>query len=353
MNNYKNFEVTDWVDDPGFRKWVYKGEQDSFWISILENTPSQAENIEQAKDILLMVRGEFDNIPEQELALRKSKLLDYISQEGQVRSWWRGRWFQVAAVLLLTLGFGGYYRKQFFPVPYNAVLSRSGSTAIIEIINNTEQVKLVTLPDGSSVILKKDARISYPDKFYADKREVVMLGEAFFEVQKNPDKPFYIYSGEMLTKVTGTSFSIKANATDKQVQLVVKTGVVEISRNKAGEETKTNHLTLNPNQLVTLNRESNEFKTQNVNEPVLINLPIESQYFTFKKSSLKDVFSTLELVYGVHINFDKIVTVKCNITARLGDEPILEKLEMICEVLNARFEMKNNTVSIYSDGCEK
>ena len=353
MNNYKNFEVKDWIDDPGFRKWVYKGEQNSFWVSILENTPSQAENIEQARDILRMVRGELDDVSEEELASRKSKLLDYISQEAQTRSWWRGRWFQAAAVLLLTLGFAGYYWKHTSTTPYNAVLSRAGNVAIIEVINTDEKVKLITLPDGSSVILKKEARISYPDVFSADKREVVMLGEAFFEVQKNPDKPFFIHSGEMVTKVTGTSFSIKANATEKQVQLVVKTGIVEISVNNSGKESKTSHLTLNPNQLVTLNRENNALEKRNVTEPVLINLPIESQYFTFKKTPVKDVFRTLELAYGVHINFDKQITSECNITARLGDEPIREKLEMICDVLNARFEMKNNVISVYSDGCEK
>ena len=108
MNNYKNFEVKDWVDDPGFRKWVYKGEQDSFWISVLENTPLQVDNIEQAREILLSVRGELDYVSDQELSSRKTKMMDYISQQEQTRSWWRGRWFQVAAVLLLTIGFGGY-----------------------------------------------------------------------------------------------------------------------------------------------------------------------------------------------------------------------------------------------------
>jgi hypothetical protein len=71
MNNYKNFKVKDWVDDPDFRKWVYKGERDAFWLSVLENTPSQVENMEQAKEILLSIRGEVNDIPEQELASRK------------------------------------------------------------------------------------------------------------------------------------------------------------------------------------------------------------------------------------------------------------------------------------------
>ncbi|MCF0040387.1 FecR family protein [Dyadobacter fanqingshengii] len=353
MNNYKNFEVKDWVDDPGFRKWVYEGAQDAFWVTVLENTPSQVENMEQARKILLMVRGEVTDISEQELAARKSELLEFAAQEKQIRSWWRGRWFQAAAVLLITLGFGGYHWKRIFPAPYNAVLTQSGTSKIIEIINEHNEVKLVTLPDGSSVILKKAAKISFPEKFSADKREVVMSGEAFFEVQKDPVQPFYIYSGEMLTKVTGTSFSIKANAAEKQVQLVVKTGTVEISVNSSDKETKDNRLILNPNQLVTLNRESSALETRNVKEPVLINLPIESQYFTFKKTPVKEVFRMLELAYGVHINFDKQVTSQCNITASLGDEPVREKLQMICEVLDARFEMKDNAIIVYSEGCEK
>jgi len=354
MNNYKNFEVIDWVDDPGFRKWVYKGEQDSFWISVLENTPLQVDNIEQAREILLSVRGEVDYVSDQELFTRKTKLLDYISQQEKTRSWWRGRWFQVAAVLLLTMGFGGYYWKHFYQaaVPYNALLIGNGKTSITEVINLKETIKQVTLPDGSSVILKKNAKISYPSQFLADRREVVMQGEAFFEVQKNPDQPFYIYSGEMTTRVTGTSFSIKANAAENRIQLVVKTGVVEISV-QAGEKGTKNRLTLNPNQLATLNLKNKELGKTDVDEPVLINLPIESQYFTFKKTPVKDVFRILEMAYGIHINFDQEITSKCNITARLGDGPIREKLEMICEVLNARFEMTNNAIQVFSDGCEK
>jgi transmembrane sensor len=122
MNNYKNFKVKDWVDDPDFRKWVYKGERDAFWLSVLENTPSQVENMEQAKEILLSIRGEVNDIPEQELASRKEDMLDYISQERQIQSWWRKSWWQAAAILLLTLGFGGYYLKRQSQTPYNAVL---------------------------------------------------------------------------------------------------------------------------------------------------------------------------------------------------------------------------------------
>jgi transmembrane sensor len=210
----------------------------------------------------------------------------------------------------------------------------------------------VTLPDGSSVILKKDAKISYPASFAANKREVVMLGEAFFEVQKNPGQPFFIHTGEMLTKVTGTSFSIKANAAEKQVQLVVKTGIVEISVTHAGYEAKGKHMTLSRNQLVTMNRASSELTKSDVSEPILIGLPIESQTFAFKKTPVKDVFLTLEQAYGVHINFDKQVTAKCNITAKLGDEPIREKLQMICEVLDAKFEMHDGAIAVFSNGCD-
>lgn len=353
MNNYKNFEVKDWVEDPGFRKWVYKGEADAFWGTVVANTPSQVENIEQAREILLMVRGELHDVPEQEVASRKSELMNHVTRERAVRAWWRGRWFQVAAVLLLTLGFGGYYWKRLSSTPYNAILTQKGNVAITEIVNTGENVKLVTLPDGSSVILKKAARISYPNAFATDKREVVMLGEAFFEVEKNPEQPFYIYSGEMRTKVTGTSFSIKANEKEKQVQLVVKTGTVEISVHSEGKDTGKRSLKLNPNQLVSLNRENRDFETRDVTEPVLIGLSIEHQYFTFKKSPVKDVFKALELAYGVTIRFDREITSKCNITARLGDEPIREKLQMICEVLGARFDMQDNMVSVYSEGCEQ
>jgi transmembrane sensor len=258
-------------------------------------------------------------------------------------------------VVLVTLGIGNFFWKKYNSEEnrYNQILAHSKEVPIIEVINTEEKIKLVTLPDGSSVILKKNARISYPKLFSANEREVAMLGEVFFEVRKETGHPFYIHSGEMMAKVTGTSFSIKANIADDQVSLLVKTGSVEVGiwDGKKNIEEHASRKTLQANQLATLDEKSGALQTSDAAGATLLDLPIESQNFTFKKTPVKEVFKILELAYGIQISFDEQVTSSCNITAHLSDEPVREKLELICEVLNAKFEMKDNAVLILSEGC--
>jgi transmembrane sensor len=67
-----------------------------------------------------------------------------------------------------------------------------------------------TLPDGTTVVLNKKSKLSYPVEFTGSTREVFLTGEAFFDVAHNPSKPFKVHTGVFVTKVLGTAFSIKA-----------------------------------------------------------------------------------------------------------------------------------------------
>jgi len=158
-----------------------------------------------------------------------------------------------------------------------------------------------------------------------------------------------------VTKVRGTSFSIKANDDEEDVELVVKTGVVEVSALKEGGKSEASagkKLILKPNEQVTFNRKSLNMITKTVQKPVLLNLPAESQNFEFKRTPLAEVFAGLEKTYGIRIQFDPRAIAHCTLTAKLGDEPVHEKLDLICAVVNARYETRGSTVTIASEGCE-
>lgn len=360
MNNYSHFQVKDWLDDPAFQRWVYHGEQDAFWKEFIQDNPGQLSNIEQARELLLAVRGELDALPDSEVKARVSEILNAIPEEKlRALPWWRSNWLKIAAVLLLTLGIATalFREKENLQNLQSLVvgLGDGDQPGQLEIHNETNAIQLVTLPDGSSVILKKHARISYPTAFAADRREVRLRGEAFFEVVKNPEKPFLVYAGSMVTKVKGTSFSIKANDDEEDVQLVVKTGVVEVSALEEDGKSEVNagkKLILKPNEQVTFNRKSLNMVTKTVQKPVLLNLPAESQNFEFKRTPLAEVFAELETTYGIRIQFDARAIAHCTLTARLGDEPVHEKLDLICTVVNARYQAQGNEVVVASEGCE-
>jgi ferric-dicitrate binding protein FerR (iron transport regulator) len=80
------------------------------------------------------------------------------------------------------------------------------------------------LEDGSEVQLNPNSTISYPEHFGQKTRTVYLKGEAFFSIKRNPAKPFVVHTGELVTEVLGTSFTIKSyeNAKAIEVWLQVK-----------------------------------------------------------------------------------------------------------------------------------
>ncbi|MFD1140905.1 FecR family protein [Larkinella insperata] len=361
MNSYVDFRVKDWVEDGPFRRWVYHGEKEEFWNRFRQQHAGQLAEMDQAREILLAVRGQLDELSETEIKSLVGEVLSVLPGKAPVRPlpWWRSHWLKGAAVLLLVLGVafsvvrqpGGVNKLQTILAD---VTDFSGLKPI-EVVNTTRDIQLVNLPDGSSVLLKRNARISYPATFGPGRREVSLRGEAFFEVVKDPAQPFLVYSGTMVSKVKGTSFSIRANDGDREVELVVKTGLVEVYAQESDEnasDSAPRKILLKPNQQVTFNRESLRMITKTVQRPTLLNIPAEVQKFEFKRTSLSEVFAALEKTYGVDIQVDPDVIARCTLTARLGDEPIREKLDMICAVVNARYETRGRVVVVTAQGCE-
>jgi transmembrane sensor len=203
----------------------------------------------------------------------------------------------------------------------------------LQVVTNTNQAaKHVLLPDGSSVVLRKNSQLSYSKVFTGPKREVYLSGEAFFEVSKNPQKPFFVFANGLITKVVGTSFSVKAYGSDPRVIVVVKTGKVSVfaQTDQMAETLRNNRelagMVLSPNQQATFER----------NETRLVK---------------SEVFASLEKSYGVDSVFDEELMARCSITATLGDEPLLKKLQWICTILEATYQVNGQQIIITGKAC--
>ena len=122
-------------------------------------------------------------------------------------------YYGAAAALLLFFGVA-------------ALLSRSGPTTVSVATAAGEQ-RAVHLPDGSQVLLHANSHISYGEKFGAE-RNVTLHGTAFFDVARDTLRPFTVRSGAVLTRVLGTSFTIREN-TDGGVHVKVSSGTVRTS----------------------------------------------------------------------------------------------------------------------------
>jgi transmembrane sensor len=116
----------------------------------------------------------------------------------------------------------------------------------------------IVLPDGTNVWLNADSKIIYPGNFQGETREVSLVGEAFFDVVKNVNKPFIIHTGTMDVKVLGTAFNVRSYPGEMTTEASLLRGLIEVTLN--GTEKKK--ILLKPNEKLTvLNSDESYQKT--------------------------------------------------------------------------------------------
>lgn len=134
---------------------------------------------------------------------------------------------------------------------YDIFINGGASSQMVELSASTQLVKTITLPDGTLVSLNSDSHLSYPKRFGNHSREVTIDGEAFFEVKPNKRKPFIIHARNAQIRVLGTSFNVSAYPDSLLMEVIVKTGKVQVT-NQIAESKQSNELILNPGDKGTL-----------------------------------------------------------------------------------------------------
>ncbi len=366
--DYSGFGAEDFAGDETFTAWVRSGENELFWQKLMQSEPDTRPKIEEARAMVLAML----TLPSARLEpAEKKEMFQHISNEiaerdteevsGYRYMFFRKTWWAAASVLLVgswliwRLAITGHQD----PVTYEKLVSAGiEEKALEEAVNAEKEPMLVNLPDGSSVLLLKGGRLSYHKKsFNQEKREVFLQGEAFFEVAKNPEKPFFVYANELVTKVLGTSFTIRAFEDAGNVEVVVKTGKVAVFTQKDPEklqkmqDRKLKGLVLLPNEQIVLDRSGLKFSRSGIERPELLVLPAQKLSFEFDDVTFAEVAATIEKAYGVEIIFDKELLGKCRLTAYLSDEPLRDKIRMMCDALSARAEIADKKIYIKADAC--
>jgi transmembrane sensor len=270
-------------------------------------------------------------------------------------------WVAAASIVFLLGWFGWVNFSKPKMISYENLVSNSKKEAgeIYEKENLTSSRLLITLPDGSSVILQPSTKISYsPKAFNQEKREIFLSGEAFFEVQKNPEIPFIVYANELITKVLGTSFTIKANPNSLKTEVIVKTGKVEVfMQSDVNKDQKINHkklsgLILIPNEQASLLRADERIEKTVLSKIEQIYLPIHQLSFDFEEAPAIEVIEVLKNAYNIDIVYDHEKLANCTLTAHLSDEPLYEKIKLICFALEATYEESEGKIFIKCNGCK-
>lgn len=356
---YEKYTIEDFITDDDFIQWAKypTDETNIFWQSFIKNEPSQSLTIQKAKVAVQQLAVATKQIaPTDEIPVIWTAIEDDLEEKPKnLFGGFTWKMWAVAASILLILGVGIWWISYASPNE-NSVYSklRTNSLKLLnEIINTSTNEIAVILPDGSKALLKPKSRLSYNKTFEGKLREVYLEGEAFFEVIKNPKKPFMVYSNGLITKVLGTSFSVKAFESDKEVIVKVTTGKVSVyAQNTArNQDPEINGIVLTPNQKMIFGKENQRFSRTLVERPVVIITDKELQQFSFNDAPVEEIFLALEKAYGVKIIFDKDVVSTCHLTTSLTNENLFEKLDIICAGIEANYKVVDAQIIISSNGC--
>lgn len=235
----------------------------------------------------------------------------------------------IAAALVLAVLPAGIYSV------YQTFLSIETFRAIAD-----NGIKQVTLPDGTIVTLNKSAQISWDSSFDKAERRVVLSGEAFFDVKKDPHHPFILQSQNISTTVLGTAFNVESYAPEKQIKVSLIRGLVKINDDKEPQ----NHAELKPGQMMAYNKENRKLEVK----PIAVENPsawIKGD-LVFNDIPLASAIERLKAKYNLKIKYDKLQLQGKTVTASFHNADWQETLHSILFMHDLDYKLTNNVITI-------
>lgn len=236
----------------------------------------------------------------------------------------------VAASFLLLIGLGFYFWN-----------SKSNNSIVTVATTNTMQ--MVKLPDSSTVWLNRNSKLTYKKNFNTH-RELQLSGEAFFEVQANPENPFEINTLQTKITVVGTKFNVNAYPNDTTTEVKVLEGKVRFASN----ENKTEIVLVAGERGV--NTSKNEVvKTKSDNDTTF--LFWKTRELIFNNTNIVEVANILQKIYHVKIKLEIENAKNCKISGNYDNPTLNDILEILQVTLGIVSETKGDTIFLKSKGC--
>jgi len=362
--DYRHYKATDFASDPVFRAWVLDHDREAagFWEIWLKENPDRQDQLEEGRALLYVLKERELHVSEEELGDYVHNVLTRIHAEQprkEIRSrpaFYRYLGIAASIGLLTLLGWIGY-RFEREKLPGKEALAGKYQNAAGNVVhfNHTQAPVTIRLEDSSVVTLSPESELEYPEKFARDKREVHLKGEAFFEISRNPDRPFRVLTNELVTQVLGTSFTVRSFERDRNASVSVKTGRVSVYSTKGGKDIrasgKVDGVVLRPNQRVLFDKEESRLVKVIAEEPVKVT-ETPAAALIFDEAPVKNVFKTLENAYGIEMVFNEEVLSACQLTANLSGLPLYDQLDLICRIIHAKYEVLDGQIIIQGEGCK-
>ena len=379
------------IENPQFIKWIFNTSQaiETYWEQYQVEHPEEKSQLLELKQYLTDLKFTNDMlhpVEKDELEHRVKTRIN-LNLKSKNRRFILHSFMKYAAVALIFMAIGGLVvylniaKVSFYPQQISQIshipsatqgpllitsngdkfnLKESNSTVDyssngVVVLNNDSVIQpeaeltdvlnqiiipygnqsRIVLSDSTVVWLNAGSRLIYPTLFKNKTREVLLIGEAFFEVAKNPGKPFIVKTSDLYINVLGTQFNVSAYAEDEVIQTVLKEGSVDIRRK--GTLFFEHDVVLKPNQMASFNKTSNDTKINTV-DPDYYTLWTKG-LISFEDIDLNRVVKKLERFYNISVSFSdpekKMMRISGKLDLKQGRKEVMEYLE---KVSLSRFE---------------
>jgi len=198
----------------------------------------------------------------------------------------------------------------------------------------------ITLADGSLVWINSGSTLTYHNDFNRKKRELFLDGEAYFEVAKDPKRPFIVHTRDMDIEALGTAFNVRAYLEEKHVSTILLKGKIKV-------DAQGQQRVLTENQRVIIDKSALTFSTDKVFAADFIQWKDGNLYF--ENSSFDEIALTLSRVFNVEIRFVSERLRSMRFSGTLGNSSIRNALDILSLTSSMHYEMNGTVIELYYD----
>lgn len=333
-----NYELEDFVCDESFINYHFKSNKDDqlLWKEWLLVNPDKQSLVEEAKGIIDELSF---TISEKEYAEELKKIISSINKRKSQPSLSqlsggnkflplnkrRKRAILFLVPLLVIIIAGGYWLFR---------LKQNRSEKLTGTVNNTNLPLVLTLGDSTVVSLAPHSHLQYPLHFGNKERNVYLYGDAQFNVKRNEQHPFKVYTENIVATVLGTIFNIKSSGDSALV--------VELLKGKLNMEIM--NAKMEPEQSILLAPNERAVYIRN-DKHLYKNLILTEHHLYFSKSNFDEIAAHIKNVYGITL-INESPKKDWRFTGEFKNSTAKDIVENICLVKNLSFVIKGDTIVI-------
>ena len=201
-----------------------------------------------------------------------------------------------------------------------------------EVISTMGTVVRYELPDHSVVWLNSGSKLRYPTVFQKDNRNVELTGEAYFQVEAEPERPFYVNTPNGLSVyVYGTQFNVTAYEDDNYIETVLEKGKVNVL--PPGQKT----ITLLPGEQLVYDKQTRQVQKNKVD--VYGKVAWKDGKLIFRNASLEEIIKRLERHFNVDIEFNNHLGKEYSYRATFRTETLTQILDYLAKSANLKWKI--------------